>query len=44
MSHSLMFNQHRILVSKELRDILRVLQRSDGVDLFMEQLINHLKI
>jgi len=40
MSHSLMLDQHCVLTSKKLRDILRILQRSDGVDLFMEQLIN----
>jgi len=36
-----MLNQHRVLTSKKLRDILRVLHRSDGVDLFMEQLTNY---
>jgi len=41
MSHSLMLNQHRILVSKKLGDILCVLQRSDGVDLSIEQLISY---
>jgi len=40
-SHSLMFNQHRVLASKSPRDILRVLQRGEGVDLFMERLISY---
>jgi len=41
MSHSLMFNQHRVLTSKSLREILRVLQRAEDVDLPMEWLISY---
>jgi len=41
MSHTLLLNQHRILASKKLRDILCVLQRSDGVNLSIEQLISY---
>jgi len=41
MSHSLMLNQHRVLTSEKLGDTLRVFQRSEWVDLFMEQLINY---
>jgi len=36
-----MFNHHRVLASKKPRDILCVSQRSDGVELFMERLINY---
>jgi len=41
MSHSLMLNQHRILASKKLRDIFRVFQWSDRVDLSMSQLVSY---
>jgi len=38
MSHSLVLNQHRVLTSENLRDILRMFQWSDGVDLSMGRL------